>query len=198
MVKRQGQRKRKGMSASKPRKVSVSHLLEVGTLESIKNAKQVTSEHLKYQWMNYAELAGQRSLIKEAIGQALTQTCISYSVKNWQRAVKYKYGLHPFSTTSDELLNTLHQPDWRKIPSNCDVPSNSQIFGHLIYSAGIEGILYPSKFTEKLCLAVFPRNFVATDSFVALDDEVPHPKVPARIDASSWRLCEMGAKEIIG
>jgi hypothetical protein len=316
MVKRQGQRKRKGMSASKPRKVSVSHLLEVGTLESIKNAKQVTSEHLKYQWMNYAELAGQRSLIKEAIGQALTQTCISYSVKNWQRAVKYKYGLHPFSTmgslvfiggrfntgtgvnpevpffpalylaqdkdtalqehlgqqpcdpefnlsprevaltnpasetivsvsgkldkildltnpkslnvfielvknfkiskelialarrlrtqrpriikTSDELLKTLLQPDWRKIPSNCDVPSNSQIFGHLIYSAGIEGILYPSKFTGKLCLAVFPRNFVGTDSFVVLDDEVPHPKVPARIDASSWRLCEMGAKEIIG
>ena len=99
--------------------------------------------------------------------------------------------------TVDELLKTLLQPDWRQLPSNYDVPSNSQIFGHLIYSAEIEGILYPSKFTKKACLAIFPRNFLGTDSYVALDDEVPHPKVPAKIDASNWRLCEMDAKEII-
>lgn len=316
MIKQHGRTKRKVRSKSKFCKVSVHHLLEIGTLESMQNAKQVTAEHLKYQWMYYAELARQRNLIKDSIAQVLTQACISYHIKNWQRAVKYKYGLHPFSTTGslvyiggrfntgagvnqevpsfpalylaqdkdtalqehlgqqacvpgcklsprelalinpasetivsisgkldkifdltnannlsvfieliknfelskellvladqlgiprpgivkkiNELLNTLLHPDWRQLPSNYDVPSNSQIFGHLIYSAEIEGVLYPSKFTKKLCLAVFPRNFVGTDSYVALDDEAPHPKVPTRIDATNWRLCEMDAKEVIG
>lgn len=303
-------------SRSKPFKLSVHHLLETGTLESMKYAKQVTAEHLKCYWKYYAELAGQRSLINESIGQALTQACISYQVKGWQRAVKYKYSLHPFSTmgslvfiggrfntgtevnsevpsfpalylaqdkdtalqehlgqqackpgfnlspreaalinpssesivsvsaifdkifdltnaknlkafvdlvknfklskelidlmkkleipepniikTPNQLIKTLLDPSWRQTSANCDVPSNPQIFGQLVYSAGIEGILYPSKFTGKLCLAVFPRNFVGTDSYVALDDEVPHPKVPTKIDATNWRLCEMNAKEIIG
>lgn len=62
----------------------------------------------------------------------------------------------------------------------------------------IEGILYPSKFTNEPCLIIYPRNFIATDSFISMDDEVPHPKVPIKIDASNWRLSEMDAKEIIG
>jgi hypothetical protein len=99
---------------------------------------------------------------------------------------------------ADDLLEILLHPDWRQAPSIGDVPSNPQIFGHLVYTAGIEGILYPSKFTGELCLAVFPRNFVGTDSFVALDDEAPHLKVPTRIDANSWSLCELTAKEILG
>ncbi len=87
--------------------------------------------------------------------------------------------------------------DWRQQPSNYDVPSNSQIFGHLVYSSGIEGILYPSKLTRKPCLVVFPRNFYGTDSYVMLDDETPHPKIPNRIDSSNWRISELNAKEII-
>lgn len=306
-------RKRKSKNQSKFSETSVRVLLETGTLESIQNAKRATDEHLKYQWDYYAELARQRSINSEKISQVLTQACSSYSIKKWQRAVKYKYGLHPFSTvgsltfiggrfntgiavnqevphfpalylaqdkdtalqehlgqqpeqgklspreialinpssetivsvsgqldkifdltnvknlngfielvkdfklsselialakklgiqkpgvikTADELLKMLLHPDWRQIPSNSDVPANSQIFGHLVYIAGIEGIMYPSKFTEKLCFAIFPRNFVSTDSFVELDDETPHEKVPIKIDASNWRLCEMEAKEII-
>jgi hypothetical protein len=84
------------------------------------------------------------------------------------------------------------------MPSGYDIPSNSQIFGHLVYLAGIEGILYPSKFTNEPCLIIYPRNFIATDSFILMDDEVPHPKVPTKIDAFNWRLSEMDAKEIIG
>jgi hypothetical protein len=308
--------KRKSINQSRFSVKPIKGLLEVGTLESMKNAKRMTDEHLKFHWDFFAELAQQRSMISENISIVLNQTSISYSIKNWQRAVKYKYGLHPlcttgsltyiggrfntgqkvntevpsfpalylsqdkdtalqehlgqqavvgdigltprefaltnpasetivsvsgqldkvFDLTSEEnlggfvdllkdfkiskglidrsrklgipqpvtiktanlLLSTLLNPEWRQIPSNCDVPSNPQIFGHLVYMAGIEGILYPSKFTGKLCLAVFPRNFVGTDSFIMLDHEVPHEKVPARIDASNWRLCEIDAKEIIG
>ncbi len=99
--------------------------------------------------------------------------------------------------TADKLCETLLHHDWRQLPSNYDVPSNSQIFGHLIYSSGIEGILYPSKLTGKLCLVIFPRNFIGTDSYILLDDETPHPKIPSRIDGSNWRISELDAKEII-
>ena len=67
MVKQHGRKRRKATNTRRFLKDSVSHLLEVGTLESMQNAKQVTAELLKYQWMYYAELARQRSLIKESI-----------------------------------------------------------------------------------------------------------------------------------
>ncbi len=100
--------------------------------------------------------------------------------------------------TPTKLLKTFLDPNWRERPNNFDIPSNSQIFGHLVYTAGIEGILYPSKFTDKLCLAIYPRNFPNTDSFILIDDELPHNKVPKRIDGTNWRICELNANEIIG
>jgi len=293
-------------------KPSVSSLLELGTVKSIQTAKKATQDLLKYTWNHYSELARQRSAIQDSIQQALIQTAIPYEVSNWQRAVKYKYSLHPLSTvgslsfiggrfntgkgvntevpffpglyitqnkdtalqehlgqTPNEyltprevaltnsasetivsisgkfdkvfdltnpdsvapfveliknfslskelkafakklglgdsviienthtLLKTLLEPNWRISPSRYDVPANSQIFGHLIYSAGIEGILYPSKLTGQLCLVVYPKNFVGTDSFIMLDDEPPHEKVPIKIDGSNWRLSEIVYDEII-
>lgn len=100
-------------------------------------------------------------------------------------------------TTPTLLLDTLLAENWRVNPSDFDVPANPQIFGHLAYQAGIEGILYPSKFTGKDCLAIFPHNFVASSSFVKLDDDVPHEKVPAQIDSSNWRVCDLSPKELI-
>ena len=50
---------------------------------------------------------------------------------------------------SKDLLATLLTKDWHGLPVHADVPANSQIFGTLIYQAGIEGILYPSKLTER-------------------------------------------------
>ena len=292
---------------------TVSYLLESSSIKDIRKAKELTNELLKYQWIYYSELARQRNEIQDKIQQAVIQTCIPYELNHWQRAVKYKYGLHPFSTvgslsfiggrfntgkgvntevphfsglyiaenkdtalqehlgqvkhdqltprevaltnpasetivsisgkidkvfdltneenllplielikdfkfsaefktfskklgfaslqiikTPELLIQTLLTPDWRQLPSNYDIPANSQIFGHIIQQAGIEGILYPSKLTTCLCLAVFPKNFVGTDSYLKLDDEAPHEKVPVRIDASNWRVCDLEATEIIG
>jgi RES domain-containing protein len=288
---------------------SIHYLLESGSLVDMRAAKQVTTEHLKYHWDFYSELARQRNPIEDKIKNALIQTCIPYEIQHWQRAVKYKYSLHPLSVmgslvfiggrfntgkgvnsevpnfpglylaldketalqehlgqepvpkgselsaldialtnpasetivsisgkidkvfdltnadnlnpfidliknfkisknlkltarqlnitcpeiikTSKKLLETLLCCEWRQLPSNYDVPANSQIFGHLIYSAGIEGILYPSKFTNKPCLVIFPRNFSETDSYVILDDEAPHIDVPKRIDNQNWRITEL-------
>lgn len=297
-------------------KGKVQYLLEQGTLKGMSQAKEFTDKLLKYHWKYYSELACQRNEIQEDLKKILTQSCISnYEFNQWQRAVKYKYGLHPLSTvgslqfiggrfntglevnsqipsfaglyiaknkdtalqehlgqqlngsnpkltpreialtnpssesivsvsgkldkvfdltnvgnldlfirvikkftlskeliqaakqlsvpnpgiikTSKVLLENLLIPNWRDWPDNYDVPANSQIFGHLVYSAGIEGILYPSKFTNMLCLTIFPNNFPGTDSFIIIDDDVPHEKVPKRIDANNWRICDLNFSEIL-
>jgi hypothetical protein len=110
-----------------------------------------------------------------------------------------RLGLHEPTIVrrSKELLDTLLREDWRKPPMIGDVPANSQIFGQLIYQAGIEGILYPSRLTGKDCLAIFPNNFAVTSSYITLDDEPPHANVPSRIDSTNWRVCELSAKELI-
>ena len=43
-----------------------------------------------------------------------------------------------------EMLKLLLDPDWRQWPMKFDVPAESQIFGHLVHLAGIDGIaLFP-------------------------------------------------------
>jgi len=315
MRKLQGRRLRSNRQKPKFPSGSVQYLLESGTLDDMRAAKQVTDALVKYQWDYYSELAHQRNAIQDEIKEALIQTCIPCAPQKWQRALKYKYSFHPLSTvgsltfiggrfntgsgvntevptfpglylakdkdtalqehlgqepiakgvkltarqialtnpTSETIVsvsgkldkvfdltvadnlkplveliknfklsnglkaaarrlrvtkpgivkdaNKLHETllcrDWRHLPSNYDVPSNSQIFGHLVISSGIEGILYPSKLTGKPCLIVFPRNFISTDSYIMLDDEAPHPKIPRKIDGSNWRISELDAKEII-
>jgi hypothetical protein len=98
--------------------------------------------------------------------------------------------------TPTELLTSLLYNDWRVAPMSFDVPANSQIFGHLILSAGIEGIIYPSKLTKKDCLVIFPQNFEQTASFIQLDDQVPHDRVPSRVDGSNWRVCDLSFNEL--
>ena len=97
-------------------------------------------------------------------------------------------GLDPPSVvqTVDSLLSTLLNPDWRAYPIQFDIPANPQIFGQIVKSAGIEGILYPSKHTGKKCLAIFIENFSSSDSFVSLDDEPPPGAVIRKVDATNW------------
>ena len=299
-----------------PPRPTVATLLEQGTLEDMRTAKEFMAALLKYHWGYYSELALQRSQIQDELTKSLIQPCLSnYRFTQWQRAVKWKYGLHPlsvvgsntyigqrFNTGSDVnsevpsfpalylacdkdtalqetlgqvdenhsgltprelaltnsqsevivsvsgelekvfdlreasnlkqflslikgfrlsdalkesarllgqpepqlvtsarlLLDTLLANEWRVHPSTYDVPANSQIFGHLIYQAGIEGILYPSKLTGKDCLAVFTHNFAVSSSYINLDDEAPHAKVPRRIDSTNWRVSDLSAGELIG
>lgn len=89
--------------------------------------------------------------------------------------------------TISELMQAVLNKDWRIAPMNYDVPSQPQIFGSLVVEAGIEGIIYPSKFTQKECLAAFPHKFRGKDSFVVLDDEPPPQTVERRLDMESWK-----------
>lgn len=88
--------------------------------------------------------------------------------------------------TVPALINALMLSNWRDWPMLFDVPAASQIFGELVTNAGIEGILYPSKFTKKDCLAIFPQNFNPGDSYIELEDEPSSGVKVKRIDADIW------------
>lgn len=87
--------------------------------------------------------------------------------------------------TVPKLIEVLLEPSWRFCPMQFDVPVTSQIFGQLVADAGVEGILYTSKFTEEDCLAIFPQNF-NEGSFVQLDDDAPVETKIRRLDSKSW------------
>jgi hypothetical protein len=87
--------------------------------------------------------------------------------------------------TMPKFLEAILNPDWRVSPMTVDVPAPSQIFGQLVFSSGIEGILYPSKFNDKLCLAIFPQNFEGTDSYLQLDDGAPAELKIRKLDATN-------------
>lgn len=88
-------------------------------------------------------------------------------------------------TTNSALKKNLLDSNWQLNSALYDIPSNSQIFGHLIYNAGIEGIIYPSKYTGRSCAVVFPKNFKGTDSFITLDDDAPSAEICIRVDANN-------------
>ena len=291
-------------SATKGR--SDPFLLEQGSLSDLQAAKRKVRQIIEYHWSYYSELAYQRKAIEPEISRILNEASFSdFSFKGWQRSVKYKYGLHPFSTLgslndpggrfnigdinpqaiptfpalylaydkdtalqetlgqvevpgsdlssqdialtssgsitifsvsghldkvfdvrkaknlkkfvdlikkfklskqligiarqlgeplpdliakSSILHKNLQEPGWRNWPMRFDIPSASQIFGQLVFFAGIEGILYKSKLTGKDCLAIYPDNFEKSDSYIELDDDPPSSKVPTRMDSSNWKV----------
>ncbi len=86
-----------------------------------------------------------------------------------------------------KLLEILLDPSWRGWPMQFDVPAPCQLFGQLVAKAGIDGIVYPSKFGGKDCLVIFPQNFEDADVFVQLDDPSPQGVQVRRLDATTWR-----------
>lgn len=89
--------------------------------------------------------------------------------------------------TLESLIGSLLEPDWRAWNIQFDIPANSQIFGQLVANTGIEGILYPSKFTKKKCLAIFPQN-LDMESFIAVDGDTPEGVIVSRLDVNTWPL----------
>jgi hypothetical protein len=87
--------------------------------------------------------------------------------------------------TPAKLVESLLASNWRASPMLLDVPANSQIFGHIAYEAGIDGIVYPSVRGDGECVAVFPRSFEKTESFVELADNPPREDARRRIDATN-------------
>jgi hypothetical protein len=88
--------------------------------------------------------------------------------------------------TAKQLGDVLEMRNWREWPMVFDVPNTCQVFGGLVMNAGIEGILYNSAITRRVCLAIFPQNFLNSSSFLELDDAVPSEDVQRRVDSSNF------------
>jgi len=87
-----------------------------------------------------------------------------------------------------QLLKTLLDKNWRFLPMQLDIPSSSQIFGELVMGTGIDGIVYPSKYTGKECLCIFPQNFKETgSSYVQVDHQSPPGTKIIRWDHETWK-----------
>jgi len=289
----------------------VFHLLESTNEAAIKEAKEFAAKQSKFAWALYSELAEQREQVFDNLKQSLLYNCLeNYTFNNWQRAVKYRYSLHPLCTLGslsyiggrfnigesintnvnpftalyiaenkdtalqehlsqiegistelssreialnnhqsesilrlngsldlvidltnknsvsdfvniikkftknkyidllakqarltnppqmiksvDILLSALLNKQWRIEAALYDVPSTSQIFGQIALIAGITGILYPSKFTGKNCLAIFTQNFKDSTSWVKIADAIPddsiilHELNHTNYEAATW------------
>ncbi len=100
--------------------------------------------------------------------KAIVSVIARFKMPNNVLPVARALGLRPpgLIRTTSALQRQLLHSNWRMQPSQYDLPANSQIFGRLRVAAGAHGILYPSaKDNSKQCLALFPQNWRASESF---------------------------------
>ena len=87
-----------------------------------------------------------------------------------------------------ELKGALYSTNWKNSISIYDDPSPSQIFGQIVKSCGIEGLLYSSIHSQNKhdckCLALFLENFEDSASFVEVIDSDISKK---RIDQNTFK-----------
>lgn len=75
-------------------------LLDQFSMADIHKWASFKDQLLRYHWDYYNDLAYQRSKIADKIKQSLLEAAQkSFAFQKWQRAVKYKYALEPFSVT---------------------------------------------------------------------------------------------------
>ena len=75
--------------------------------------------------------------------------------------------------TERDLRDSFMVKNWRERPQQYSVPSNSQIFGKLVYSSGFDGIVYRSTKGKNRCIVIFPKNLENSASFLEIKDKTP-------------------------
>lgn len=88
--------------------------------------------------------------------------------------------------TAAGLQRQLLHKNWRSMPIQFSIPSNSQIFARVASAAGLHGILFPSvRNAQKRCLALFPQNWGGSASHIELLDKAPTQVAVSRIDGGT-------------
>jgi hypothetical protein len=114
---------------------------------------------------------------------------ISLPQKARKLARKLKLGSDEPSmiTTVPMLRQAIFQSNWRVLPMQFGLPSQSQIIGDLIRRAGFEGVLYPSSKGDGLCIALFPEQLHAS-SHVCLTAPAPNLEVITELTPDTAEL----------
>ena len=75
--------------------------------------------------------------------------------------------------------------NWRDMPMQYGLPSNSQVFARFLKQAGFEGVVYPSTKGEGDCIALFLDQLDASDTYVELADRPPPEVAFTHLDADT-------------
>lgn len=109
-------------------------------------------------------------------------------IKMPQRAQALKKKLKASSTrmvgSPADLWRAVLEYNWRQLPVQFGLPSQSQIFAQIVRDAGYEAILYPSTKSSGLCLAVFADR-LQDASHVELQDPSPAYVEWPRLDSTT-------------
>lgn len=89
-------------------------------------------------------------------------------------------------TRAGQLKTVLLAHDWRRYPTQHEIPANPQVFGRLLVDAGFDGVVYPSTKGPKACIALFPTNFSGSESHVELADDPPRGATHTRLDQDTY------------
>lgn len=106
-----------------------------------------------------------------------------------RKANTFSTNPRPEVKTLTDLYNSMFEPKYKVHSMLFDLPSNSQILGHIAYEAGIQAIKYPSKFTKNICLAIYPANFENNTSYVEISSQVSDAMkdIDKRMDKNSFK-----------
>ncbi len=91
--------------------------------------------------------------------------------------------------TPEQVLEMVLKNNWRTLPVQFGLPSQSQILAEMIYEAGFEAILYKSTKGPGDCIALFPAS-IGGRSYVEIAGKVPAEIKYHRLDANSAKYLE--------
>lgn len=87
-------------------------------------------------------------------------------------------------TNSKQLHDAICKGNWRVLPIQFGLPSQSQIIAELIKSAGYEAILYPSSKGTGECLSIFPEQ-LTDHSYIEITGRILGAVKHRKLDSSS-------------
>lgn len=133
-----------------------------------------------------AELRSVLDLRKPDLLQPFVDLIKDFTIDKNMEEMARAHGVPPLILirTTEVLLQFIFDENWRRMPAQFGVPAASQVIGQLAADAGVEGIIFPSKFNAKPNVAVFPQNFTG-DSFVELLGAIPEGVKVRRLDATT-------------
>jgi RES domain-containing protein len=88
--------------------------------------------------------------------------------------------------SSKDILENILKDNWRGHVLRSGVPANSQVIGALLLKGNYQGVIYPSVRSDGECLAVYPQNFINTDSFVKVSSALPETARLTLLNAKVW------------
>jgi RES domain-containing protein len=129
---------------------------------------------------------------------SLVDVIKKFEISGELRALEAKVNMRyqTISSNSEELLKTFMVDHWRLFAAATDLPSNSQILGNMLCSAGFEAVLYRSVRTHQRNLAVFTRQLTNSESEIHAPTPQPAGVILSSLTSANWREAELEYEEL--